>query len=89
MNKKLLAISCVLFSFVFCFLVVGYAKFSDVMLLTGKAEVNTPQGLFITSVVRKGNANRLDVYNASFTEYSTTVTEHFEPYVRPQENMAQ
>ena len=63
----------VAFSLVFSFIVVGYASLSDTMLTRGQAEVNTPKGLFIT-LITPGKPNSLDVYTASFAEYSTTVT---------------
>ena len=61
------------FSLIFSFIMVGYASLSDTMITRGNAEVKTPKGLFITNIT-PGRANGLDVYKASFAEYSTTVT---------------
>jgi len=58
----------------FSFIMVGYAALTDSLSISGTMEADTPKGLFITSVERDGNVSRLDVYNASFAEYSTTVT---------------
>lgn len=64
---------CITLFLVFPFIFVGYAALSDTMLVRGTAEVETPEGLFITSISRDSYSG-LDVYSASFTEYSTTVT---------------
>ena len=69
--KKIAAL--IALSLIFSFIVVGYASLSDTMMVRGNAEVNTPKGLFITNIT-SGTRSGLDVYNASFAEYSTTVT---------------
>ena len=69
--KKVIA--CILLSLMFSFVLIGYASLSDTMLTRGTAEVNTPKGLFITSITRNSSSS-LDVYTSSFAEYSTTVT---------------
>ena len=66
-------IICVIFSLMFSFITIGYAALSDTMSVQGSAEINTPEGLFITSITQKSRSG-LDVYTASFAEYSTTVT---------------
>ena len=74
MTKKSIVSLCIALSLMFSFLALGYASLTDTLNITGRAEADTPEGLFITSVKLKENPTRLDVYNASFTEYSTTVT---------------
>ena len=74
MKLKTIAL-CIAFSLIFSFIMVGYASLSDTMTTRGNAEVKTPKGLFITNITP--NTNRpsgLDVFTASFAEYSTTVT---------------
>lgn len=71
--KMTKVIACILLSFMFAFVFIGYANLSDTMIVRGNAEVNTPKGLFITSISRNSSSS-LDVYTASFAEYSTTVT---------------
>ena len=64
---------CVALSLIFSFIVVGYASLSDTMITRGHAEVDTPEGLFITGI-SEDKYSGLDVREASFTEYSTTVS---------------
>ena len=73
MTKGKIAGLCVAFFFMFSFMLVGFAKYTDILQVTGTMEVDTPEGLFITAI-ESGTPSRLDVYTASFTEYSTTVT---------------
>lgn len=74
MTRKSIISLCIALSFMFSFITLGYASLTDTLNIVGKAEADTPEGLFITKIVQKGSASRLDVYNASFAEYSTTVT---------------
>lgn len=64
---------CVAFFFAFAFMIVGFAKYTDILQVTGVMEANTPEGLFITKI-ESGTPSRLDVYSVRFEEYSTTVT---------------
>jgi hypothetical protein len=64
---------CIALFLMFSFILVGYAALTDTMTMLGTAEVNTPEGLFIVKI-EQGTRTGLDVYNASFAEYSTTVT---------------
>ena len=73
MAKLKIVASCIALSLIFSFLVIGYASLTDTMFVRGTAEVDTPEGLFITAI-ETGNHPVLDVYSSSFTEYSTTVT---------------
>ena len=73
MTKLRMIAFCVLLSLMFSFIVVGYAALSDTMTVFGNAEVNTPMGLFITQIT-PGKPSGLDVYTATFIEWSTTVT---------------
>ena len=74
MKLKTIAI-CIAFSLIFSFVMVGYASLSDTMITRGNAEVKTPKGLFITNITPPAKApSGLDVYTATFAEYSTTVT---------------
>ena len=72
MKSKTIAIY-VIFSLMFSFIAFGYAALTDTMGIRGTAEVNTPEGLFITAITRKSQSG-LDVYTSTFAEYSTTVT---------------
>ena len=73
MTKLRMVAFCVLLSLMFSFVVIGYAALSDTMTVFGNAEVNTPMGLFITQIT-PGKPSGLDVYTATFIEWSTTVT---------------
>ncbi len=64
---------CIALFLMFSFILVGYAALTDTMTMLGTAEVNTPEGLFIVKI-EQGTRTGLDVYDASFAEYSTTVT---------------
>ena len=55
---------CIALFLVFPFIFVGYAALSDTMLVRGTAEVDTPEGLFITSISTDAYSG-LDVYSAS------------------------
>ena len=72
MKSKNVAIF-VIFSLMFSLIAFGYAALTDTMGVRGTAEVNTPEGLFITSITRKSQSG-LDVYTSTFAEYSTAVT---------------
>lgn len=73
MTKKFIIVSCIALSFISLFMFFGYAKLTDTLNIGGTFEADTPKGLFIIGIEQKGNASRLDVYKASFQEYSTTV----------------
>ena len=55
-----------------CFIGIGYATLTDDLKLDGKANVQIPEGLFITSV-RTTSTSNTDKNTVSFVEYSTTV----------------
>ena len=72
MKSKNVAIF-VIFSLMFSLIAFGYAALTDTMGVRGTAEVNTPEGLFVTAITRKSQSG-LDVYTSTFAEYSTAVT---------------
>ena len=55
MKKKFVAILCVVFSFMFCFLSFGYATLSRALRVNGEITVVAQDGIFITSAVTVGN----------------------------------
>ena len=55
-----------------CFIGIGYATLTDDLKLDGKANVQIPEGLFITNVKTTSTSNT-DKNTVSFVEYSTTV----------------
>lgn len=55
------------------FLSIGYATVTDNLRISGRAEIQIPSGLFITDI-KHISSSGLDVSDASYTEYSTTVT---------------
>ena len=73
MTKSFKILICLVLSFSFCFLTIGYAALSDSLKITGKAEISIPEGLFITNIQRVGNASNLDKEEVDFVQYSTTV----------------
>ena len=50
MAKLKIVASCIALSLIFSFLVIGYASLTDTMFVRGTAEVDTPEGLFITAI---------------------------------------
>lgn len=69
--KNLLII--VALSLMTSFLFIGYATVTDTLRISGKAEIQIPSGLFITDISMVSSSG-LDVSNATYTQYSTTVT---------------
>ena len=72
MTKTAKAFICLMLSFMFVFLTVGYAALSDTLRLTGQAEIRIPEGLFITNVQMTSRTN-IDSQSVDFLQYSTTV----------------
>ncbi len=73
MTRRMNVIVCVALSFMFIFSAIGYSALTDNLSIRGTASIEMPAGLFITKIVEKGAASRLDVYTADFLDYSTTV----------------
>ena len=69
--KNLLII--VALSLMTSFLLIGYATVTDTLRISGRAEIQIPSGLFITDISMVSSSG-LDVSNATYTQYSTTVT---------------
>ncbi|MBE6620900.1 MAG: hypothetical protein E7625_06030 [Ruminococcaceae bacterium] len=63
---------CIGLSFMFLFLGVGYAALTDTLRVTGTAEVDIPEGLFIIKVETQGES-AVDENVVSYLEYTTTV----------------
>ena len=72
MSKRLTAVVCVALSFMFLFITVGYASFTDTMKLTGEAIAEPPEGLFIIDIVTQGT-NDVDHQTVEFLPFTTTV----------------
>lgn len=73
MTRRMKTLICIALSFMFLFTSIGYAALVDNLRVHGSASVSVPDGLFITNIVRNGNASGLDVYSAEYVKYSTTV----------------
>lgn len=73
MSKILKYIACIVLSISFCFFSTGYAAITGRMAIWGTAKQEIPEGLFITSVTRKGNTLNLRSESAEFTPHSTTI----------------
>ena len=71
--KVLKYIACILLSVCFCFFSTGYAEITGRLAVWGTAKQEIPEGLFITSVTRKGNTSNLRSESAEFTPHSTTI----------------
>ena len=66
MKKWVKALICIAFSFMFCFLCVGYATLTDELSITGDASAEPQEGVFITNVmVTDGSAEVLKFYQTS------------------------
>ena len=63
---------CILLVFLCLFSSVGFASLSDSTKILGRAKVNIPYGLFITSVTTKSTTT-VDHESHSFLDYSTTL----------------
>ena len=73
MTKRTNVIIYVALSFMFLFMMVGYAAFTDDLGITGSAIVEIPEGLFITEITPYGTASNIDHQTFSFIQYTTTV----------------
>ena len=69
MKKGLVALFLVIATL---FTNVGYAELSDMLRIHGSAKVETPYGLFITEIVKKGESN-INHESHTFVAHSTTV----------------
>ena len=72
MTRRTNVIVCIALSFMFLFLSVGYASLSDSLRITGTAQVDIPEGLFIVEMHASGTSN-VDHQDVSFIQYTTTV----------------
>lgn len=72
MSKKMNVLLCVMLSFMFCFLSIGFAAVTDSFSIKGEATIEVPAGLFITNI-EKVRQSGVDVNEVSFIPYSTTV----------------
>ena len=73
MTRRTNVILCIALSFMFLFSTFGYAALTDTLSIRGTASIEMPSGLFITKIERKGSPSGLDIYEADFLDYSTTV----------------
>ncbi len=72
MSRITRILAAAMLSFMFAFMVVGYAALSDSFKVTGNAEIKIPYGLFITSIETTSESG-VDKNNVTFLDYSTTV----------------
>ena len=68
-----ISLICILLTFLCLFTTLGYASFSSSMRVSGTANIEVPEGLFITKI-REISSGSLDVKSVSFVEHSTTVS---------------
>ena len=72
LSKKKVLLGVLALSLMVSFLSIGYATVTDNLRISGKAEIQIPSGLFITEI-KQISSSGLDVSDATYTEYSTTV----------------
>ena len=72
MSKSIKLLLGAALSFLFCFLMIGYAALTDTLIVKGNASVSVPEGLYITSMTLESESN-MDKESHSFVSYSTTV----------------
>jgi len=72
MTKLTKVLLCTALSFVFCFVLLGYASLTDNLTIRGTTNVSVPDGLFITDMTYVDSLN-LDSQTFSFVPYSTTI----------------
>ena len=63
---------CIGLSFMFCFMSIGYAELSDTLNISGTAEIDIPEGLFIIDVIIQGEQN-VDHHSEEYLPYTTTL----------------
>ena len=63
---------CIGLSFMFCFMSIGYAELSDTLNISGTAEIDIPEGLFIIDVDTQGEQN-VDHHSEEYLPYTTTL----------------
>ena len=73
MNRLIKLLLSAVISVSFCFSLMGYASISGNLSIKGKVESVVPEGLFISAISVNGTPSRLDVYNASYVPFSTSV----------------
>ena len=72
MTKRISIIMYVALSFMVLFISIGYASFTDDLTIRGSAEVEIPEGLFITEITTSSTTN-IEHYTVDYLQYSTTV----------------
>ena len=70
MSKSMKLLLGAALSFLFCFLMIGYAALTDTLIVKGDASVSVPEGLYITGMTLESESN---MDTESFVSYSTTV----------------
>ena len=63
---------CIVFSFLFILMSIGYAALTDTLNINGTAKVEIPEGLFIVDVTTQGMSN-VDKNEVDYLQYTTTV----------------
>ena len=74
MPRALKYVICIVLSLSFCFITLGYSAITGKLVVRGTAKLEIPEGLFIKSITIKDSPSKLDVYDAEYAHYSTTVT---------------
>lgn len=72
MKTWMKALVCIVLSFSFFFISLGYAALTDTLDITGSAKIDIPAGVYIISIERT-SSSRLDVENTTYYTYSTTL----------------
>ena len=66
------ALVCIVLSFSFLFVSLGFAELTDTLSITGSAKIDIPSGIYIISMERT-STSRLDVESSTYYTYSTTL----------------
>lgn len=77
MMKRTKVIVCIALSLMFMFTTFGYAALTDTLGISGTANYEVPEGLFIVDIspngINSGSVTSMDYNEVSYIEYSTTV----------------
>ena len=73
MKRWFKVVFCVLFSFLFCFMCIGYAEVSDVLTISGGVELQEPKQVYITRIVSTtGTVDHADT--VPYTSINSSIT---------------
>ena len=72
MKTWMKAVVCIVLSFSFLFISLGYAALTDHLTVTGTTRVDIPSGIYIIDMERS-SSSRLDVERSDYYPYTTTL----------------